>query len=59
MSPEEAVAALDAIAPDAPTGGDPDGNHGEADKILLAAVHPDVAAAYERLVERSRWWATA
>ena len=50
----EAVAALDAIS-----GGDPDGDHGEADRILLSHVHPDVRAAYERLVDRAEWWATA
>ena len=54
MLREEAVAALDAI-----DGGDPDGAHGEADKILLAYVDPSVAGAYERLVERCAWWATA
>lgn len=51
---EDAVKQLDAIP-----AGDPDADHGAADDILLSAVHPDVAAAYRRLVDRSRWWATA
>jgi hypothetical protein len=46
--------ALDAIDP-----GDPEAAHDEADKILLALVPPFVAAAYERLVARSEWWASA
>lgn len=54
MTPQDAVAALDAVPV-----GDPDAAHGEADRILLESVHPDVAAAYARLVERSPWWATA
>lgn len=54
MSPAQAEAALDAI-----TAGDPDGDHGEADRILLAVVPVEVSDAYERLVARSKWWATA
>jgi hypothetical protein len=38
---------------------DPEAAHSAADAILLDAVHPAVRAAYERLVERSHWWATA
>jgi len=53
--PRETFAAnmIDAIP-----GDDPEGAHSAADLILLAVVHPDVKAAYERLQERSRWWAT-
>lgn len=53
MPTDAAVAALDALY------GEPDANHGEADKILLAVAPPEVAAAYRRLVDRSDWWATA
>lgn len=49
-----AVAELDTWA-----GGDPEAEHGAADEILLANVHPDIAAAYRRLVSRCNWWATA
>jgi len=49
------VAALDAIDP----AGDPEHAHGEADKILLVALGPDVEAAYDRLVARAPWWACA
>lgn len=51
---ERFAAQLDGIS-----GDDPDGAHGEADRVLLAAVHPDVAEAYRRLVRRCEWWATA
>ena len=51
---KEAVAALDAI-----NSGDPEAAHGEADAILLAAVPPEVAEAYRRLVDRCDWWAAA
>jgi hypothetical protein len=50
----EAIAQLDSIG-----GGDPEGAHGEADHVLLVLVDPDVAAAYQRLVGRCRWWACA
>lgn len=50
-----AVTALNAIDPD-----DPEHAHGEADKILLALVHPDVREAYRQLAEdRCAWWVTA
>lgn len=53
FTPTEAVAALDAITDD----GDPAGSHLEADKILRGTVAPEVAEAYERLVERTgAWW---
>jgi hypothetical protein len=51
---DELVAALDAV--DAV---DPEVAHGDADRLLLEFVPPRVEAAYERLVERCRWWATA
>lgn len=54
MSKREAIQQLNALS-----GGDPDGDHGQADKILLAYVPPDMAAAYDRLVDRAAWWATA
>jgi hypothetical protein len=54
MSPETAVATLDGMA-----GQDPEADHGDADQVLLAVVPPEVAAAYERLVDRAAWWATA
>lgn len=48
------VVQLDSI-----TGADPEGAHGEADKILLSQVPPEVREAYLRVVERCDWWATA
>ena len=54
-TPGEAVAKLDAIDPS----GDPEGAHDQADKILLAALPPEVREAYERLVSRAPWWAAA
>ena len=56
LTPAQAVTLLDAIPGD---NADPEAAHGEADDILLRVVPPDVAAAYRRLVKRSRWWATA
>jgi len=53
-TPDEAIAALDAIS-----GQEPEGDHGYADEILLDQVEPAVADAYRRLVDRARWWATA
>lgn len=47
------VQALNAI-----DASDPERAHGQADEILLAAVHAEVAAAYRRLIDRARWWAT-
>lgn len=38
---------------------DPEEAHSNADDILLANVDPIIAAAYRRLVDRCRWWATA
>jgi hypothetical protein len=38
---------------------DPERAHATADADLLHAVHPEVAAAYQRVVERTRWWACA
>lgn len=39
--------------------GDPEGAHSMADQLLLQAVHPEIAAAYARLVDRCEWWACA
>lgn len=39
--------------------GDPEAAHHMADRLLLQAVHPEIAAAYRRLVERCEWWACA
>lgn len=56
----EAVARLDAL-----TGVDPQGDHNEADDILLDFVPPEIRTAYERLAGtgngdgRAAWWATA
>lgn len=47
----QAIEALDAA--------DPEAAHGNADDILLANIHPEIAAAYIRLVERADWWAGA
>lgn len=52
LTPEEAVAALDAIQP-----GDAEANHGEAESILLRVVPVEVAEAYGRAEDRDRgWW---
>ena len=52
---EQAVVKhLDALETD-----DPEDAHIAADSDLLAAVHPEVAAAYQRVVARTRWWACA
>lgn len=55
MKTKEAVNALDAINPE----DDPERAHSEADEILLAAVAPEVADAYRRLVTRAPWWAAS
>jgi hypothetical protein len=49
-----AVEALDAI-----DAGDPEAAHSEADAILLAYVPDDIRDAYDRLVARAHFWATA
>lgn len=49
------VAALDAIDPT----GDPEIAHCEAEKILLGSLGYEVKAAYDRLVARAPWWASA
>ena len=49
------VAALDAIDPT----GDPEAAHGEAEMVMLGALGPEVRAAYDRLVARAPWWASA
>lgn len=54
MTPERAVEALDAMS-----GGDPEADHSDADKILLAVAPAEVKAAYARLADRARWWAYA
>jgi hypothetical protein len=51
---EEATLDLRAI-PSA----DPDAAHSTADDILLSAVLPDVRDAYNDLIRRCAWWATA
>lgn len=48
------VQQLDAI-----NGHDPERAHGLADDVLLSCVPAEVRDAYERLVERCGWWATA
>lgn len=49
------VSALDAIDP----AEDPEQAHALAEKVLLAALGPEVRAAYDRLVARAPWWASA
>ena len=52
MTAKEAIAALDALK-----GDDPEGDHCEADEILLAVVPPTVKQAYERAEFRAGgWW---
>lgn len=53
MTEDEAVAALDAL-----TGDDPEEDHGKADDILKSQIPLAVLAAYVRLEQRARWWAT-
>lgn len=57
-----AVAKVDAIA-SAGTHGEPEGDHAYADDVLLTTLRRigagDLADAYDRLVDRSRWWAAA
>ena len=54
--PDQEFAAL---ALDSLDTSDPEEAHGNADAILLANAHPSVAAAYQRVVDRCNWWATA
>lgn len=54
-APADVAADLDRIDPT----GDPERAHSLADDLLLAAVPPEVRAAYQRLVARSPWWAGA
>lgn len=49
------AATLDLIDPT----GDPERAHAEAEQILVAALGPEVKAAYDRLVDRAPWWASA
>ncbi len=49
-----AVMALDAI-----NGDDPEAAHAIADVILLSLVPAKVCKAYEDLVKRCNWWASA
>jgi hypothetical protein len=61
MTEGEAIAALDAIQPDAQGkvfgGSDPEEAHGVADEILLKLAGPEVEAAYNRVAERvGAWW---
>lgn len=51
---QEAVARLEALS-----GDDGEEDHDAADKILLEAVPTEVREAYERLVKRAEFWATA
>lgn len=54
----EAISRLFEISPF-----DPERAHAEADEILLAAVHPEVRAVYESVVQQAvdhaGWWASA
>jgi len=56
MTPDEAVAKLDAIDPDGKND-DPEDSHLEADAILRDLVPVEVSEAYGRVVERAgAWW---
>jgi hypothetical protein len=54
----DCIAALDALR-----GTDPEDDHHNADQILLAALRllgaTEIPDAYNRLIERCPWWATA
>jgi len=54
MIEEDVIKALDEMDEN-----DPDRAHSQADGLLLQLVHPEVRAAYERLVDRSHWWSCA
>lgn len=54
VSAEETAARIDALS-----GNDPESAHGEADLALLAMVPEKVALAYDRLIDRCRFWASA
>lgn len=54
MTPEEAVAALDAIA-----AGDGEGCHYEADRIIRSLLPDEVNEAYNRVIDRASFWAWA
>lgn len=51
MTPDEIVAALDAISP-----GDAEGAHAEADELLLKAVPPEVLNAWIAARDRVGFW---
>jgi len=55
LAEAKAIQALNAI----PGGSNGEGNHAEADDILLATVSAPVREAYEALIERTSWWAHA
>ena len=60
--PGEGVAATEADVIErlnAMTGDDPERDHSDADDLLLSLVSPAVRNAYEALVQRAGWWATA
>lgn len=51
LTVQEAIDQLDQLDTDT------EAAHAQADEILLGAVHPDVASAYDRLVDRQgSWW---
>ena len=50
----EAVARLDAI-----DASDPERAHSAADDVLLYYADAEIAAAYQRLIDRCPWWAAA
>ncbi len=54
ITPEEAVARLDAIG-----NGDPEGAHSEAEDVLLELAPREVQEAFIRVMERQPWWAHA
>lgn len=54
MTDYDPVARLDAIDVD-----DPERAHNEADAVLLAIAPEAVRAAYDRVIFRADWWASA
>lgn len=56
LAEKKAIADLDSLMAGV---GDPEVAHGLADVVLLDLVHPEVRAAYQRLVDAAPWWATA
>lgn len=52
--PGQAVKVLDEL-----DASDPEAAHAKADQIVLATADAKVQAAYDRLVNRAKWWAAS